>query len=78
MSVKEKRSRPESTQLDIDLLEQGISQLKSEIKTLEQWLSDPATTQDAPRRSYEDMLRTRRDMLLSLEQQLVQLKQDQT
>lgn len=64
-----------SISIDQKLIEEGTTQLTSEIEVLEAWLrelellngEDQETI--AARKSYNDMLRSRREMLSSLAQQ---------
>ncbi len=63
---------PKSLGIDQELVRQGTAQIASEIKVLEDWLAeldaadegDPETA--AARKSYKDMLRSRREMLSAL------------
>ncbi|MEZ5492120.1 MAG: hypothetical protein R3F50_17695 [Gammaproteobacteria bacterium] len=63
-------------QINIDekLIEEGIAQLASEIQVLEDWLAEleDLDTGDsevsAARKSYHDMLKSRREMLSALNQ----------
>lgn len=63
--------------MDIDaaLIAEGTAQLNKEIKVLEAWLAEleGESTRDsqtlAARKSYSDMLTSRREMLASLQQQ---------
>ena len=68
----------ENTDLEIDqkLIAEGAMQLNGEIKVLENWLRelDEAEVEEneeilAVRKSYNDMLRSRREMLSTLEKQ---------
>jgi hypothetical protein len=58
--------------IDEKLIEEGISQLASEIKVLENWLAEleASSNEDseviAARKSYHDMLKSRREMLSAL------------
>jgi hypothetical protein len=58
--------------IDEKLIEEGIAQLASEIKVLENWLEELEVSDDgdsetvAARKSYNDMLRSRREMLSAL------------
>ena len=60
--------------IDQKLVEEGIAQLGNEIRVLENWLqelecSDPEDAEVlAARKSYHDMLRSRREMLSALNQ----------
>lgn len=68
----------ENTDLEIDqkLIAEGAMQLTGEIKVLEAWLRelDEAEEEDeeilAVRKSYNDMLRSRKEMLSTLEKQV--------
>ena len=61
--------------IDEKLIEEGTSQLTSEINVLESWLQelDDSKAQDpesiAARKSYSDMLRSRKEMLNTLAKQ---------
>lgn len=74
-----KNAEPQSStskniNIDQKLVEEGISQLTSEIRVLEAWLEELKASEDsdseveAARKSYHDMLRSRREMLNSLNQ----------
>ncbi len=58
--------------IDQKLVEEGIDQLSSEIRVLENWLEELKASDDgdseilAARKSYHDMLRSRREMLSAL------------
>ena len=58
--------------IDEQLIDEGISQLASEIKVLENWLAELEDSDTgnsdvlAARKSYNDMLRSRREMLSAL------------
>jgi len=64
-----------SINIDQKLIEEGTAQLSSEIEVLEAWLRElESKTQEdneiiAARKSYNDMLRSRREMLSSLAKQ---------
>jgi hypothetical protein len=66
------RKAPEKLAIDQDLVSEGISQLSSEIKVLETWLKELEKSghgdQDsaAAKKSYRDMLRSRKEMLSAL------------
>lgn len=68
----------ENSDLEIDqkLIAEGAMQLNGEIKVLENWLRELDDAEEeneeilAVRKSYNDMLRSRRDMLSSLEKQV--------
>jgi hypothetical protein len=72
--MQERRSKPENTKISTDLLDKGKAQLEKEIKLIETWLTElDQTSKDNPealaaRKSYGDMLQSRQDLLLSLEQ----------
>lgn len=74
MTLVEKRNRSRTPFIEPDLLEQGISQLNMEIQILNDWLSNLDPSEAEPRRSYEDMLRSRKEMLQSLTQQKARLQ----
>ena len=65
----------ENITIDQKLIDEGTAQLASEIKVLEAWLQELATSGDhnaevhATRKSYNDMLRSRKEMLNTLENQ---------
>ena len=73
----EKRKTIDSTDITIDqkLIDEGTAQLHSEIQVLENWLAELDTTGDddaevaAARKSYHDMLSSRREMLSALAKQ---------
>lgn len=66
MSVSDDRQTSSSSALDSQLLQQGIRQLKLEIQTLIGWLEALGPSDAEPRLAYEDMLRSRREMLTTL------------
>ena len=65
----------ENITIDQKLIDEGTAQLASEIKVLEAWLEELETSGDndpeviATRKSYNDMLRSRKEMLNTLESQ---------
>ena len=65
----------ENITIDQKLIDEGTAQLASEIKVLEAWLEELETSGDnnaeviAARKSYNDMLRSRKEMLNTLENQ---------
>ena len=69
-----KRS-PTMLSIDPNLIKEGTSQLASEIQVLEAWLAELESSGKgdaeavAARKSYSDMLRSRREMLSSLSHQ---------
>lgn len=68
----------ENTDLEIDqkLIAEGAMQLTGEIKVLEAWLRELDEAEEeneeilAVRKSYNDMLRSRKEMLTTLEKQV--------
>lgn len=75
MTLVEKRNRSRTLDIEPDLLDQGIAQLGLECQIITDWLSSLDSAETEPRRAYEDMLRTRHEMLLSLEQQRELIRQ---
>ena len=77
MSKKKSEAIESSENITIDqkLIDEGTAQLASEIKVLEAWLEELETSDDkdaevvAARKSYNDMLRSRKEMLNTLENQ---------
>ena len=77
MSKKKSEAIESSENIAIDqkLIDEGTAQLASEIKVLEAWLEELKTSDDkdaevvAARKSYNDMLRSRKEMLNTLENQ---------
>ena len=75
----EKQNDPKGTNSDIgvdeQLIEEGTFQLTNEIRVLESWLAELEASGDADsenaatRKSYNDMLRSRREMLNTLTKQ---------
>lgn len=61
--------------IDQKLIEEGTAQLTSEIKVLETWLQELESSDEddvevlAARKSYNDMLQSRKEMLSSLAKQ---------
>ena len=60
--------------IDQKLIEEGTAQLSSEIQVLETWLKELDTSDDdaevvAARKSYNDMLQSRKEMLNTLAKQ---------
>jgi hypothetical protein len=76
MSEEQAKQRDYIADINIDqkLIEEGTQQLTSEIAVLEAWLQELETTDGenaevvAARKSYNDMLRSRKEMLSSLRQ----------
>lgn len=60
--------------LEPELLERGINQIRAEIDILQSWLDSLDLAEDEPRRTYEDMLRSRREMLATLQEQQARYK----
>ena len=73
----DKRTTIDSTDITIDqkLIDEGTAQLNSEIAVLENWLAELDASKDndteieAARKSYQDMLGSRREMLSALAKQ---------
>lgn len=78
MTLVEKRNRSRTPDIEPDLLDQGIAQLSLECQIITDWLSSLDSGESEPRRAYEDMLRSRHEMLLSLEQQRDRIRQSST
>jgi hypothetical protein len=78
MTLVEKRNRSRTPDIEPDLLDQGIAQLSLECQIIADWLSSLDSGESEPRRAYEDMLRSRHEMLLSLEQQRDRIRQSST
>ena len=74
MKTTEQLHSSAENQINIDekLVEEGISQLVNEIKVLENWLEELEQSNNddteiiAARKSYHDMLQSRREMLNAL------------
>ncbi|MSR12135.1 MAG: hypothetical protein EXR84_10100 [Gammaproteobacteria bacterium] len=75
MARQQKNSDAGNVSIDKQLIEEGTQQLNSEIQVLEAWLKelDASDGSDAEiiaaRKSYKDMLRSRKEMLTSLTKQ---------
>tara|TARA_B100000686_G_C16058517_1_gene603458 strand:- start:51 stop:299 length:249 start_codon:yes stop_codon:yes gene_type:complete len=73
--MAEEPTNNSSIAIDEDLIAEGTSQLINEIRVLEEWLSelDSSKAGDpeirAARKSYNDMLKSRREMLNTLAKQ---------
>ena len=73
--MAQKASKQPQINIDKQLIDEGTAQLTSEIKVLESWLHelDASESKDpeseAARKSYNDMLRSRREMLNTLTKQ---------
>jgi hypothetical protein len=74
MAIVEKRNRSRTPHVEPELLDQGIRQLEMEIQILQSWLDNADSTEEEHRRSYEDMLRSRHEMLHSLTEQKSKLQ----
>jgi hypothetical protein len=67
-----RKNTVEGINIDQQLIAEGISQLSSEIKVLETWLDELKASREgnddveAARKSYHDMLQSRREMLSAL------------
>ena len=75
MGMKDRRKPLKNISIDGTLIEEGTAQLSSEIEVLELWLRElePIAEDNseslAARKSYNDMLRSRKEMLSALESQ---------
>lgn len=77
MSKKQKARTDDSSSVSIDqkLIDEGTAQLTSEIQVLEAWLVELDASDEndaevvAARKSYSDMLRSRKEMLSTLAKQ---------
>ena len=77
MSEEQRATSGDSAGVNIDkkLIEEGTAQLASEIQVLEAWLRELETSAEsdteiiAARKSYNDMLRSRKEMLSTLAKQ---------
>lgn len=77
MSDKRQKQTDDDANVSIDqkLIEEGTSQLNSEIQVLEAWLSELDSSDEensevlAARKSYNDMLSSRKEMLSTLAKQ---------
>ena len=75
--MNKKHSDGDASKVNIDqkLIEEGTAQLSSEIEVLEAWLRELDASDDgdaeiiAARKSYKDMLQSRKEMLSSLARQ---------
>lgn len=71
--MQERRQNPESVALSPALVEQATQQLQREIHLIEGWLAElEGTSKDNPealsaRKSYSDMIQSRRDLLQTLQ-----------
>ena len=75
MSKKKKASSGGNVSIDQKLIDEGTTQLTSEIQVLETWLEELDASDEndaeviAARKSYSDMLRSRKEMLSTLTKQ---------
>ena len=73
--MKQEQSRLPQISIDQELIDEGTTQLTSEIKILESWLSELNSSEsgdpesEAAKKSYNDMLRSRKEMLNTLNKQ---------
>ena len=73
--MNQDESRKSQINIDQKLIDEGTAQLTSEIKVLESWLNelDASESTDpeskAARKSYNDMLKSRKEMLNTLNKQ---------
>jgi len=73
--MKQEQSRLPQISIDQKLIDEGTTQLTSEIKILESWLSELNSSEsgdpesEAAKKSYNDMLRSRKEMLNTLNKQ---------
>jgi hypothetical protein len=71
--MQDRRSSPEDTSISAELYQRSTTQLETEIKILEGWLAELDETRGdnpyslAARKSYGDMLQSRKDLLKSLQ-----------
>ena len=72
---KDQSDSTDNVSIDQKLVEEGTAQLRSEIEVLEAWLLELEASDEndaeviAARKSYNDMLRSRREMLSTLAKQ---------
>ena len=73
--MNQKESKKPQISIDQKLIDEGTAQLTSEIKVLESWLNELNSSEsgdaesEAARKSYNDMLRSRKEMLNTLNKQ---------
>jgi len=71
--MQDRRVTPEDATISAELYQKGTTQLETEIRILEVWLAElNETSRDNPfslaaRKSYGDMLQSRKDLLKSLQ-----------
>lgn len=72
---KDQSESTDNVSIDQKLIEEGTAQLTSEIEVLEAWLRELDASDEndaevmATRKSYNDMLRSRKEMLSTLNEQ---------
>ncbi len=72
---RQKQTEDDGVSIDQKLIEEGTAQLNSEIQVLEAWLSELDSSDQensevlAARKSYNDMLSSRKEMLSTLAKQ---------
>ena len=73
--MNQEQSKTPQISIDQKLIDEGTAQLTSEIKVLESWLNELNSSRsgdpesEAARKSYNDMLRSRKEMLNTLNKQ---------
>ena len=73
--MNQEQSKTPQISVDQKLIDEGTAQLTSEIKVLESWLNELNSSKsgdpesEAARKSYNDMLRSRKEMLNTLNKQ---------
>ena len=73
--MNQEQSKNPQISIDQKLIDEGTAQLASEIKVLESWLNELNSLEsgdaesEAARKSYNDMLKSRREMLNTLNKQ---------
>ena len=73
--MDQEQSNRNPISIDQKLIDEGTAQLTSEIKVLESWLNELNSAEsgdpesEAARKSYNDMLRSRKEMLNTLNKQ---------
>ncbi len=71
--MQDRRGLPEDSIISAELYQKGTTQLETEIRILEGWLAELDETRGdnpfslAARKSYGDMLQSRRDLLKTLQ-----------
>jgi len=69
MALIDKRNRSRVPDIAPDLLDQGIAQLSLERQIINDWLLNLDPSKLETRKAYEDMLRSRNEMLETLQYQ---------